>query len=789
MNIVYGINYIKKMILEVCFMRKRWILFCFILAMVVSNLYSEPWAYEGNDLSGHYKGDQFSIYYTMNADGWSCTSKDIGLGQTDNDAGLTWTGVTWDNEGGDGNGNNEGVRIDVQVTATGTWYYSLRCDSYYHDHSYSESGWNAMISSYDSDSFTVSTLNNPTLDSVVKDGTYSSTKINLTVTEDAQEHNVLIVRREGSAVAWTPTDGTAYSGGNDLGDNTVVINGSWDITDGDHDQVFLDEYYTLKPGTEYYYKTFSENNSYYSSGSSGSSATTDALPKPTAVSSTMLSDSKIKVEWTANGTYGDLMVIARKSSDLSGNPVNGTEYSVSDAIGDGSVIYKSNGSSYTYGSLDADSDYYFRVYTVDNTSDYYSANDGTTSTNETTHNGTTYHSVEFTGSVTDFSADENVYDEYYLTWDDTNLYAGEFNGIALGTNKFKIAIDKDPGTTNGYAPASWGGYDFSTNNDGTHNLEYIFEMSSTITNLYDSSDNFADPTDKSSYDKSIGTFAEIEIPWADLGGRPGSNWEIIMWFSNSSDDWMDTAWPSSNPTSGVFPLAVTELHTFSSAGTGITPNSSGGATPLPVTLSSFSAVFDGEVPVLQWVTASEINNAGWNVYRAETEDAASSMQVNPDLIAGQGTITSAYYYEFVDLYSYDYDKTYYYWLESVDYGTNTKNFGPISLFIPVPDDENNNSPEVPIPYGLHQNYPNPFNPSTEISFTLDYNSKASLAIYNLRGNKVRTLLTNKPVIESQCYYQVWDGKDEQGISCGTGIYIYRLETGRETLSRKMILVK
>lgn len=503
----------------------------------------------------------------------------------------------------------------------------------------------------------------------------------------------------------------------------------------------------------------------------------------------MLSDSKIKVEWTADGTYGDVMVTARKGSDLSSNPINGTEYSVSNAIGDGTVIYTGTGSSYTYSDLDANSTYYFRVYTVENTVDYYSANDGTTSTNATTHDGTTYHSVEFTGSATDFSADENVGGDYYLTWDLNNLYAGVFNDIVLGSNKFVIAIDKDPGTANGYAPPDWGSYNFAANNDGTHNLEYIFAMGASFTNLYEYDDNFVEAADKSAYEKSSGTYAEVAIPWADLGGRPESSWEIIMWFSNSTNSWMDSAWPSSNPTEGTFPLEVTELHTFSSAGEGIKPDETGGATPLPVTLSSFSAVYDGEVPVLQWATASEINNAGWNVYRSESDDASFSMQINPNLIEGQGTVTSASHYEFIDLYGYDYGQTYYYWLESVDYGTQTKDFGPIALYIPVPDNDNHNAPEVPVPYGLHQNFPNPFNPSTEISFTLDYNSTVSLAVYNLKGKRVRTLLTNKPVIESQRYYQVWDGEDDQGISCGTGIYISRLETGRETFSRKMILVK
>jgi hypothetical protein len=215
----------------------------------------------------------------------------------------------------------------------------------------------------------------------------------------------------------------------------------------------------------------------------------------------------------------------------------------------------------------------------------------------------------------------------------------------------------------------------------------------------------------------------------------------------------------------------------------------GDKTPLPVTLSSFTAVFDGEVPILHWLTASEINNGGWNVYRAQSNDISESMQVNPELIQGQGTVTSYTSYEFFDLCGYNFDRTYFYWLESVDYNTLTEIYGPIALFIPMQEDEYNNSPYVPIQYGLHQNYPNPFNPTTEISFTLDYNSRVNLDIYSLRGRKVRTLLSNAAITRSEKNFIVWDGKDFQGENCGSGIYIYKLTTRREILYNKMVIAK
>ncbi len=61
-----------------------------------------------------------------------------------------------------------------------------------------------------------------------KNSTYSSTDIDLTLSEDAQGHNVLIIRREGSSVNWTPTQSTEYSDDQDLGTNHEVVKGSYD---------------------------------------------------------------------------------------------------------------------------------------------------------------------------------------------------------------------------------------------------------------------------------------------------------------------------------------------------------------------------------------------------------------------------------------------------------------------------------------------------------------------------------------------------------------------------------
>ncbi len=85
------------------------------------------------------------------------------------------------------------------------------------------------------------------------------------------------------------------------------------------------------------------------------------------------------------------------------------------------------------------------------------------------------------------------------------------------------------------------------------------------------------------------------------------------------------------------------------------------------------------------------------------------------------------------------------------------------------------------------NYPNPFNPETTIAFTLDKEQKVELAIYNVRGQKVRTLINDiQPVGENKI---VWDGTDDNGRNVTSGVYLMKLKRGIITSSGKIILIK
>lgn len=98
---------------------------------------------------------------------------------------------------------------------------------------------------------------------------------------------------------------------------------------------------------------------------------------------------------------------------------------------------------------------------------------------------------------------------------------------------------------------------------------------------------------------------------------------------------------------------------------------------------------------------------------------------------------------------------------------------------------------LPKVYSLSQNYPNPFNPSTTIAFEIPGNPEAHpitrLTIYDVRGRRVRNLIDSS--FEPGRYEVNWDGRDDRGQSVASGIYLYTLKAGGETLTRKMTVLK
>ncbi len=86
------------------------------------------------------------------------------------------------------------------------------------------------------------------------------------------------------------------------------------------------------------------------------------------------------------------------------------------------------------------------------------------------------------------------------------------------------------------------------------------------------------------------------------------------------------------------------------------------------------------------------------------------------------------------------------------------------------------------------NYPNPFNPTTTISFYLPENGSVSLDIFNIKGQRVKSLASKRDFNTGK-HSIIWDGKDEKGNSAASGVYFYRLQTSSSSLTNKMLMMK
>ncbi len=185
---------------------------------------------------------------------------------------------------------------------------------------------------------------------------------------------------------------------------------------------------------------------------------------------------------------------------------------------------------------------------------------------------------------------------------------------------------------------------------------------------------------------------------------------------------------------------------------------------LPVELSSFTAKVNGTDVTLNWSTATETNNNGFEVQRKSGKDFTTI-----GFVRGKGTTTEVQNYSFsetklpVGKYSYR--------LKQIDFNGSFEYSGIVNVDLYSPTE-----------FVLDQNYPNPFNPSTFISYSLPQNSFVTLKVYDVLGNEVTTLVNE---IKSAGKYDV--RFDASNLS--NGVYLYSLQADNFTSTKKMILIK
>ena len=185
---------------------------------------------------------------------------------------------------------------------------------------------------------------------------------------------------------------------------------------------------------------------------------------------------------------------------------------------------------------------------------------------------------------------------------------------------------------------------------------------------------------------------------------------------------------------------------------------------VPVELTSFTATAQEQNVILNWSTASEENNNGFEIQR-KINDRFSTIA----FVKGSGTTTEINNYSYTDK-NLETGK-YLYRLKQINFDGTYSYSEEISVEISAPED-----------FALFQNFPNPFNPSTKIKFTISESGFVNLSVYNLLGEKIAELLNeNKPAGEYEINFNA--------KVLPSGIYLAKLNSGGNIKTIKMNLIK
>jgi hypothetical protein len=191
---------------------------------------------------------------------------------------------------------------------------------------------------------------------------------------------------------------------------------------------------------------------------------------------------------------------------------------------------------------------------------------------------------------------------------------------------------------------------------------------------------------------------------------------------------------------------------------------------IPIELTSFNASVSNNDVVLNWVTASELNNSGFEVEKqVGSGQSAVGNWEKIGFVEGNGTTAETNYYSFEDKNLSS--GTYQYRLRQIDFDGSFEYSNVIEVEIDIPNE-----------FSLSQNYPNPFNPSTTIQFSIPQPVNVKLTVYNLLGERIALLLDR--YLESGTHSVTFSAED-----LNSGLYFYKIEADKFTAIRKLILLK
>jgi len=193
--------------------------------------------------------------------------------------------------------------------------------------------------------------------------------------------------------------------------------------------------------------------------------------------------------------------------------------------------------------------------------------------------------------------------------------------------------------------------------------------------------------------------------------------------------------------------------------------------PTPVELSNFAGFAANGKNILEWTTATESNNYGFEIQRSKTKNSNFE---KIGFVEGNGTTSKPSHYKFIE--SDPIAEKCYYRLKQVDFNGEYSYSEVIEIKINLPNE-----------FEINQNYPNPFNSSTIISYKLPQYSFVEIKIFDINGRLVNSIIDEFQEAGNKLVN--WNGVDSDGTNVPSGMYFYKITAMNVTKFGRMTLIK
>lgn len=587
-----------------------------------------------------------------------------------------------------------------------------------------------------------------------------------------------------------PADGSTYFDDTDISDGRGVKN-------IDNTGATSYTFTGLTCGTTYYIRVYSYNGSSSSinykidepvPAASSSTGSASLGPEPTnhpggfSTQAPTITNSSITVKWTdaAGGTSPSGYVIFANTTNTFTDPIDGVEYPNDTFLSDGSAVANvaySAPDSFQFAGLVSATTYAFKIYPY--------IGDGCQRNYKTDNFPILTNNIEYTTTGPGSSSPSVVVNEYMNGSDQTSEWAEllvvdnnlDLRGMKLrdysstGSTQAGLTFSND----NLWSAVESGSFIvvLAATNGAAQDFSFVGDRKVVVsatnaTYFTGTSFNISGTADA----VEILTFGNTHIHSLSHGSKPGNIATLPSPTANAS-----SSSSSGNvvrfiniTTVSDFGLDAKTQHSYS-----VTQGASNDAsettfisTTLPVELSSFVAFSVGMNVHLEWATATETNNYGFEVERSVLH---YQLWEKVGFIEGHGTSNTPEKYSFSENISVL--RPVLYRLKQIDRegAIHYSNAIEVNAALTVED------------FRLAQNFPNPFNPSTTIRFAVKSSRHVSLNVYNMLGQEVRSLFDQEA--EANVAYAI----PFEGSGLSSGVYYYKLRTADHIELKKMLLLK